>query len=104
VLLPYLEIFASSTLSLALAMGRGVVASDLPYFREVLSLDPDAGVLTTPGDPEALARAVQEFFAKPVEVRHEAARRLGTRLTWDKLIAPVAEWYTSNGVSPALRR
>jgi glycosyltransferase involved in cell wall biosynthesis len=96
VLLPYLEIFASSTLSLALALGRGVVASDLPYFREVLSMEPDAGVLTPPADPEALARAVHEFFEKPTEVRHEAARRLGARLTWDRIIPPIAEWFVDN--------
>lgn len=96
VLLPYLEIFASSALSLTLALGRAVVASDLPYFREVLSLEPDAGVLARPGDPEALARAVHEFFAKPIEVRHEAARKLGGRLTWEKLIPPIGEWFQKN--------
>jgi beta-1,4-mannosyltransferase len=96
VLLPYLEIFASSTLSLSIALGRGVVASDLPYFREVLALEPDAGVLAQPADPEALASAVREFFDKPAEVRHEAARTLGTRLAWDRLIPPVGEWFVAN--------
>ena len=97
VLLPYLHIFASSALSLSLALGRGVVASDLPYFREVLALEPKAGVLAEPGDPAALARAIEEFFSEPAAVRHEAARRLGQKLAWDKIIAPVGEWFATPG-------
>jgi len=101
VLLPYLHIFGSSALSLCLALGRGVVASDLPYFREVLAMEPTAGVLVKPGDPAALARAIEEFFsgpsASPSTGRHEAARRLGERLAWDKIIGPVGEWFARNG-------
>jgi beta-1,4-mannosyltransferase len=104
VLLPYLEIFASSTLSLSLALGRAVVASDLPYFREVLALEPDAGVLARPGDPESLASSVVEFFSKPTEVRHEAARRLGARLTWDRVIPPVGRWFVANTKPPVSTR
>jgi beta-1,4-mannosyltransferase len=100
VLLPYLEIFASSTLSLSTALGRAVVASDLPYFRQVLALEPDAGVLARPGDPEALARAVRQFFHKPIEVRHEAARRLAANLAWDNLVAPIGRWFVANTPSP----
>jgi glycosyltransferase involved in cell wall biosynthesis len=102
VLLPYLEIFASSALSLSLALGRAVVASDLPYFREVLALDADAAVLATPGDAEALARAVREFFDKPIEGRHAAAQRLANRLTWDVLIPPIGKWLVANTSSQLL--
>jgi glycosyltransferase involved in cell wall biosynthesis len=100
VLLPYLKIFGSSALSLSLALGRGVVASDLAYFREVLALEPKAGVLAKPGDPAALARAIEQFFSEPAEVRHEAARRLGEKLAWDKIIAPVGEWFATNRQLP----
>jgi glycosyltransferase involved in cell wall biosynthesis len=96
VLLPYLHIFGSSALSLSLASGRGVVASALPYFSEVLSLEPDAGVLAAPGDPDALACAVREFFAKPLAQRHAAASRLGARLAWPDLVRPVAHWLIRN--------
>jgi len=95
VLLPYLQIFGSSALSLSLALGRGVVASDLPYFREVLALEPKAGVLAKPGDPAALAHAIEEFFSEPTAVRHEAAQRLGQKLSWDRIIAPVGEWFAT---------
>jgi glycosyltransferase involved in cell wall biosynthesis len=97
VLLPYLQIFGSSAFSLCLALGRGVVASDLPYFREVLSLEPKAGVLAKPGDPTALACAIEEFFSEPPAVRHEAARRLGQKLAWEKIIPPVGEWFATKG-------
>jgi beta-1,4-mannosyltransferase len=100
VLLPYLQIFGSSALSLSLALGRGVVASDLPYFREVLALEPKAGVLAKPGDPAALARAIEEYFSEPAAVRHEAAGRLGQKLAWDKIIAPVGEWFATKGQVP----
>jgi glycosyltransferase involved in cell wall biosynthesis len=100
VLLPYLQIFGSSALSLSLALGRGVVASDLPYFREVLALEPKAGVLAKPGDPAALARAIEEYFSEPAAVRHEAARRLGQKLAWDKIIAPIGEWFATKGQVP----
>jgi glycosyltransferase involved in cell wall biosynthesis len=97
VLLPYLQIFGSSAFSLCLALGRGVVASDLPYFREVLSLEPMAGVLAKAGDPAALAHAIEEFFSEPTAERHEAARRLGQKLAWDKIIPPVGEWFATEG-------
>jgi beta-1,4-mannosyltransferase len=96
VLLPYLNILASSALSASLALGRAVVASDLPFFREVLALEPAAGVLAPPGDAPALARAVTTFFTGPMEVRHAAAGRLGQRLAWSNVIAPVGEWLVSN--------
>jgi beta-1,4-mannosyltransferase len=55
VVLPYAKIFVSGAFSAALALGQAVVASDLPYFREILAGEPDAGVLSPPGSPVALA-------------------------------------------------
>jgi glycosyltransferase involved in cell wall biosynthesis len=93
VLLPYREIYGSSALSACLAVGRAVVASDLPYFRETMRAEPLAGVLARPGDAQAMARAVDTFFAAGAERRHDAARRLGERLAWPNVIAPVGEWF-----------
>jgi glycosyltransferase involved in cell wall biosynthesis len=103
VLLPYLSIFGSSALSLCAALGRGVVASDLAYFREVLALEPDAGVLATPGDAVALAGAVQTYFATDPATRHAAAARLSDALAWENVVAPVAQWLNAH-VSPRSRR
>jgi glycosyltransferase involved in cell wall biosynthesis len=96
VLLPYREILGSSALAACLGLGRAVVASDLPYFRETLGLEPLAGVLARAGDASALAGAVETFFAVPVAERHEAARRLGERLAWPNVIGPVGEWFRAH--------
>ncbi|MGH7447987.1 MAG: glycosyltransferase, partial [Longimicrobiales bacterium] len=41
-LLPYQKITGSGALLSALGFGRGVIVSDLPYFREILAEEPDA--------------------------------------------------------------
>ena len=93
VLLPYRRITGSSALLAALTLGRGVVASDLPFFRETLAEEPEAGVLCAPTDPIDLARAVRTFFELPADRRHAAARRIADRYAWDRVIAPVADWF-----------
>jgi len=90
VLLPYRRITGSAALLTALSRARGVVATDLPYFREVLRPEPEAGVLVAPDDPESLASGIERFFQRPPEVRGAAARRLARGLVWDDLVAPVA--------------
>jgi beta-1,4-mannosyltransferase len=104
VLMPYVDLFVSGSLSACLAVGRAVVASDLPYFREVLAEEPDAGVLATPGSPAALAAAVERFFRVPVERHHAAARRLGDHLAWSRVIEPVGRWFTTHGSRGAADR
>jgi len=37
-----------------------VVASDLPWFRSTLALEPDAGLLCRPGDPADLTPELRE--------------------------------------------
>ena len=96
VLLPYRKITGSSALMAAVTLGRGVVASQLPYFQEMLAQDPVAGVMHTPDDPAALAKAVQEFFTVPVEVRSLAARKLADRYPWDKCIEPLVSYFRND--------
>jgi glycosyltransferase involved in cell wall biosynthesis len=91
VLLPYRRITGSAALLTALTFGRGVVASDLPYFREILAIEPAAGVLFGVGCVDRLAAAVDEFFNLSLD-RRSAARRLADRCDWDAAIVPVAEW------------
>jgi glycosyltransferase involved in cell wall biosynthesis len=92
VLLPYRRITGSAALLTSLTLGRGVVASDLPFFREILAGETQAGVLFTPGDPKELARAIEEFFGTSAEIRHNAARRLADRYNWDHMVRPVVDW------------
>ena len=46
-------------------VGGDECVTNIPYFREILTLEPDAAVLVKPGDPIALAETVHEFFANP---------------------------------------
>src|SRR4051794_33359304 len=60
--IPYREITGSSALMSAVTFHRGVVASDLPFFRETLMGEPDAGRLALPDDPDALARTIPDYL------------------------------------------
>jgi beta-1,4-mannosyltransferase len=92
VLLPYRAITASGALLHALTVGKGVVASDLPYFREILSANPEAGVLVAPENPDALASGIREFFTMDLTRRGRSARTIATGHTWDTVVPPLANW------------
>jgi len=89
-LLPYRRITGSAALLTALSRSRGVVATDLPYFREVLEPEPEAAVLVPPDDPSALAGGIERFFDRPAAERGAAARRIAAALAWPELVAPAA--------------
>jgi glycosyltransferase involved in cell wall biosynthesis len=93
VLLPYRQVTGSGVLLTSLTLGRGVVVSNLPFFREVLDRDPTAGVVCASTRTEDTARAIREFFSIPVESRHAAARRIADEYAWAKVIQPVADWF-----------
>ena len=90
VLLPYRMITGSGALLSALGFGLGVVTSDLPYFREVLAPEPQAGVIVPGRDAGAWADAIVEFLARDPDARRRAALRLADRYSWDRSVAPVA--------------
>jgi beta-1,4-mannosyltransferase len=92
VLMPYRRITGSGALLTCLTLGRGVVASDLPFFRDILSESPEAGVLATPGDARQLASAIETFFEVPIESRHAAARRIADQYAWSVTTHQVVEW------------
>ena len=96
VVLPYLEIVGSGALAACLTLGRAVVVSDLPYFRESLAEEPDAGVFFRPGNAADLAAAVNTFFAMDVSRREAAASRLADGLQWEALVTPIGEWLQSH--------
>ena len=91
ILYPYTRITGSSALSTGLTLSRGAVASDLPYFRETLAAEPQAGILHRPGNPKAMAEAVEEYFKVDPSVRNAAARRIADQLPWDQVILPLVE-------------
>ena len=92
VILPYLDIVGSAALAACLTVGRGVVVSDLPYFRESLAGEPDAGVFFRPGDPAGLREGIATFFAIDRARREAAVARLASGRRWEQVVAPVAEW------------
>ena len=97
VLLPYRSVTGSGALLHALTVGRGVIATDLPFFREILGQEPDAGVLVPDAGPEALAAGVREFFAVETGSRGRAARRLADRFAWPDVVRPLAAWLRQEG-------
>ena len=91
-LLPYEKITGSGSLLTTATLGRGFVASDLPYFRRALTLEPNAAVLFKTGSVDSLAQAIQEFFSVEPQLRHQAARRIADRVPWREVVKPVVEW------------
>ena len=89
VLLPYRAITGSSALLAAIGFGRGVVASELPYFQEILAPEPAAGVTVRGWDPEIWAQTILEFLDRPAALRNGAAVRLATRYSWERCVEPL---------------
>jgi beta-1,4-mannosyltransferase len=76
----------SGSLILALSFGVPVVAADRPTYRELLA-DGAAGWLFGPGDPAALAKALEACFSASEEElrrRGERAAAEATALSWDE--------------------
>jgi beta-1,4-mannosyltransferase len=91
VLLPYRSVTGSGAALAALTLGRGVVASSMPFFANLLRGHPEAGRVVAPGDPHALAGAIREFLEVPAPERERAARRLAARNAWADVVPPVAD-------------
>lgn len=90
--LPYRRVTTSGALMAALTRGRGVVATDLPPFREVVREASQASVLVPTGHVSALAEGVRSYFDVDPSVRGFNARALADRFEWARLVEPVAEW------------
>jgi phosphatidyl-myo-inositol alpha-mannosyltransferase len=81
-------------LTRAFACATPVVASDIPGYRGVM--EPEAGVLVAPGDPRALAEAVEALLDD--EPRRESlgrrARELAvSRYSWDDIAGRLTQIY-----------
>ena len=92
VLLPYREVTTSGVLLHALTAGRGVIASDHLYFREVIQHEPNAGVLVSSRSPELWAGGIRRFFDEDPDTRRDAALRLAAMFRWPTLVGPLAQW------------
>lgn len=90
VLLPYRKITGSGAFMSAMTLGRGVIASDLPYFQEMLAGDADAGCLFKAGNEIALANAIKEYLTIPADRRQAAAKKIAQKYSWNQVVKPVA--------------
>ena len=90
-LLPYERVTGSSALLTAATLKRGVVASDLPFFREILALQPEAGVVFSTGKVNQLVAAIKDYFAVPTHRRSASARSLADRFDWNEVVKPVVQ-------------
>ena len=95
--LPYRNVTGSGVLLTAIGFGRPVIAADLPYFREVLAPEPEAGVLVGGTDPALWAQAIDSFFARPLESRRQASFRLADRYSWDRVVVPLVDALAAAG-------
>ena len=92
VLFPARSVTESSGPLRALSRGRGVVTADLPYFRELLEGASDACAFASPNDAEDLARAIERLLDVPFERREECALRAAADRSWERSVAPFADW------------
>ncbi|MEZ4330274.1 MAG: glycosyltransferase [Myxococcota bacterium] len=91
VALAYRGLTGSGSALAVLTLGRGVVASDWPFFRDLLRGRPRAGRVFAPGDARALAAAIDDLLGVDPGEREKAARALAAGLSWSTVVAPVAE-------------
>ena len=86
---PYRKITGSGVLLTAWTLGRGVVATDLPFFREMAIGEPEAIALSQDATISGLVNAVKQYLNLPYDRRRDAAYRLSKRYSWERCILPV---------------
>ncbi len=88
-LLPYRSVTSSGALLAALTLGKGVVASDLPFFREVLGGHENAGILFFPNTADGLSTAISQYLQISGKTREDAAYNLALKFRWNDMVVDV---------------
>jgi glycosyltransferase involved in cell wall biosynthesis len=97
VVYPYRAITTSGALATGISLGKAIVASDLPVFRELLS-DGHNALLVPPGDPDRLAtalllllrdRALRQRISEQVRAMNFGAE------SWQKIAADTLQAYAA---------
>lgn len=97
VVLPHLQAEQSGVLHIALAFGKPLVLSAVGGFPEVAERD-GAAVMVPPGDPGALAEALNELLRNEVERRRlgeAAAEAAAGPYSWDGIAGRTLDLYRS---------
>jgi beta-1,4-mannosyltransferase len=93
--LPYHRVTGSGVILASLTLGTAVLASDLPFFRDVLVHDGPAGRLVSTGDAAALADATVSLLQTPRDDRRRAALAIAARFDWRQTVIPVAAVFSA---------
>jgi glycosyltransferase involved in cell wall biosynthesis len=88
VLLPYHAVTGSGVLFAAWTMEAGVIASDLPFFREMLDGRPLLGRTFRRGDGADLSRAITDYLAGDAVDRRQALAAVVEDLAPERAVAP----------------
>lgn len=98
VVYPYRAITTSGALATGLALGKTIVASDLPVFREMLTNRENA-LLVDPEDAEQLGGSLIELARNP-QLREKLARSIGQmnfgESSWRTIAEKTTEVYTAS--------
>jgi glycosyltransferase involved in cell wall biosynthesis len=89
VLLPYRAVTGSGVLFAAWTQGAGVIASDLPFFREMLDPHPLCGRTFAVGNASELAHAIEAYLAIPAQERRQAVAAAVESLAPERIVAPL---------------
>ena len=106
VVYPYRAITTSGALATGIALGKAVVASDLPVFRELLTDGADA-LLVPPGDIPALASAILRLLEDSTLRQSLEANMRSKNLgeaSWDKIALETVTVYEDAISAPPRRR
>ena len=57
--------FAGFDLSLAMALGKAIISTEITYAREILGRSNRRGIVVPIEDPESLSRAISNLLANP---------------------------------------
>lgn len=91
VILPYQKITSSGVLLAAWSMGRAVIASNLPFFKEMIPKGSNFGFLFKKGDKNDLALKVTNILKISNHIRSRAAKEQSAKYEWANCIKPVVE-------------
>jgi glycosyltransferase involved in cell wall biosynthesis len=95
VVAPYLDANQSGVIHLAQTFARPVIATDVGDLKDVV-VDGREGLLVKPGDPGALAAALERVLRSPeqaTEMGRQGRARLQREASWDVIGKRVAELY-----------